>query len=143
MGQGYHGKASRLMLIVERHGLPVIVESFSATGHEMAHVETIISKAHVLRPKYIGGDKAYSSPKMTRLIWQKYHVHLVAPDKRHYVHKVADQRRLRRNKRRWKIERCFSWFKNFRRLQLRWEYYYENFQGFVHLAAIQILLRVF
>jgi transposase len=37
--------------------------------------------------------------------------------------------------------RLFAWLFNFRRLAIRYEYQPENFQGFVHLAAVIILLR--
>jgi transposase len=42
---------------------------------------------------------------------------------------------------RWKVERCFSWFNGFRRLNLRWEYYSRIHLAFLHLAAALICLR--
>ncbi|MCA9416829.1 MAG: transposase [Candidatus Omnitrophica bacterium] len=48
---------------------------------------------------------------------------------------------LRRYKRRWKVERLFAWLHNFRRLVVRYEYHSQNFQAFVHLGCIMILLR--
>ena len=42
---------------------------------------------------------------------------------------TQDGRRLRRYKRRFKVERFFSWIDNFRRLVVRWEYYAENYLG--------------
>ena len=50
-------------------------------------------------------------------------------------------RKLRRYKRRWKIERLFAWLGNFRRLVVRYERRVENFLGFVHLGCIIILLK--
>jgi transposase len=50
---------------------------------------------------------------------------------------------LRRYKRRWKVERLFAWLHNFRRLVIRYEYYPENFLGFVHLGCTLILLRMY
>ena len=47
----------------------------------------------------------------------------------------------RRYKRRWKMERLFAWLQNFRRLVTRYERHAENFQGFVHLGCMVILLR--
>jgi len=35
----------------------------------------------------------------------------------------------------------FAWLSNFRRLVVRWEYHAQNFQGFVHLGCLVILLR--
>jgi hypothetical protein len=42
---------------------------------------------------------------------------------------TQDLRRLRRYRRRWKIERLFAWLQNFRRLVVRYERYAENFLG--------------
>lgn len=38
---------------------------------------------------------------------------------------------------------CAAWLQWQRRLLVRWEYYAENFLGFVQLATIGILLRQF
>jgi len=46
-----------------------------------------------------------------------------------------DGRRLRRYERRWLVERFFAWIQWQRRLLVRWEYYAENFLGFVQLAS--------
>jgi transposase len=54
---------------------------------------------------------------------------------------TQDGRVLRRYRRRWMVERLFSWIQNFRRLVVRYEYHAENFLGFVHLGCILILLR--
>ena len=57
--------------------------------------------------------------------------------------KSQDARKLRRYRKRWKVERLFAWMHNFRRLVTRWEYHIENFLGFVHLACLYLLLRAF
>jgi transposase len=54
---------------------------------------------------------------------------------------MQDGRKLRRFKRRWKIERLFAWLHNSRRIAVRYEYHSDNYLGFVHLACIVILLR--
>ena len=41
-----------------------------------------------------------------------------------------DGRRLRRLRRRWVVEQIFGWLKQFRRLNVRWEYYSAIFHGF-------------
>jgi transposase len=59
-------------------------------------------------------------------------VQLIAPHKFVRVATVTqDGRRLRRYRRRWKIERLFAWLHNFGRIVIRWEYYPENFLGMV------------
>jgi transposase len=54
---------------------------------------------------------------------------------------TQDRRRLKRYRRRWKIERLFAWLQNFRRLIVRYERHAENFLGMLQLASSLILLR--
>lgn len=55
--------------------------------------------------------------------------------------KLQDGRKLRRYRRRWKIERTFAWLQNYRRLVVRYERKPELFQAFVHVACILITLK--
>lgn len=57
--------------------------------------------------------------------------------------KTQDGRKLRRYKRRWKVERFFNLLYHFRRTVVRCEFYAANFLAFVQLASIIILLRQF
>ncbi len=68
---------------------------------------------------------------------------VIAPHRqgRRPENRTQDGRRLRRFRRRWKVERLFAWLYNFRRLVVRWEYHAENFLGFLHLGCALILLR--
>ena len=71
-------------------------------------------------------------------------IELIAPHKRNREKpKTQDGRKLRRYKRRWKVERLFAWLHNFRRLPIRYEYHAENFLGMVQLGCVIILLRLF
>jgi transposase len=73
---------------------------------------------------------------------KKLGIELIAPHKANRKRaKRQDGRKLRRYKRRWKIERLFAWLQNFRRIVVRYEYYADNYLGFVQLACIIILLR--
>jgi len=72
------------------------------------------------------------------------HIKLIAPHKINRKRpKTQDGRELRRYCRRWKIERLFAWIQNFRRCNTRYDYYDDNFLGFVKLACIMILIRNF
>src|SRR5215469_11366693 len=51
--------------------------------------------------------------------------------------------RLSRYMRRWLVERFFAWIQWQRRILVRWEYYAQNFLGFVQLACLVILFRRF
>ncbi len=67
---------------------------------------------------------------------------MIAPHRRNRKKKTTqDGRKLRRYKRRWKIERLFAWLSNFRRQVVRYEQRAENYLGFVQLGCMIILLR--
>jgi transposase len=69
---------------------------------------------------------------------------MIAPHRRNRKKpRTQDSRKLRRYKRRWRIERLFAWLGNFRRLVVRYERRVENYLGFVRLGCIVILLKVF
>ena len=84
--------------------------------------------------------KAISDPEELR----QEGIEMISPHRQNRVKpKTQDGRRLRRYERRWLVERFFAWLQWQRRLLVRWEYYVENFLGFVQLATIGILLRQF
>lgn len=94
-------------------------------------------------PERIIGDKAYDSDGLDEQLRHDYGIEMIAPNKSNRIVKTQDGRPLRRYKRRWKVERCFAWLTQFRRIPVRYEYYIENFLGFLHLACIKVLLRCF
>ena len=51
---------------------------------------------------------------------------LIAPNKKNTHHHKTDERKLRRYKRRWKVERLLAWIKRWRRIHTRWEHKAEN-----------------
>ncbi|HSQ84131.1 MAG TPA: transposase [Desulfobacterales bacterium] len=57
--------------------------------------------------------------------------------------KLQDGRRLRRYRKRWKIERTISWLSNYRRLVVRYERMITVYQAFFHIACILITLKQF
>ena len=66
------------------------------------------------------GDKAYDSDKLDQKLKDEYGIEMIAPNRRNRG-KTQDRRKLRRYKKRWKVERLFAWMHNFRRLVTRWE----------------------
>jgi transposase len=85
-------------------------------------------------------DKAYDSDALDQRLAAEYAIELIAPNRRRRS-QTQDGRRLRRYRRRWKVQRLFAWMHNSRRLVTRWEYHIENFLGFVQLACLHLLLR--
>ena len=95
------------------------------------------------KPTPLIADRAYDSDKLrTNLSAKGWD--LVCPHRRGRVRpNTQDGRKLRRYRRRWKIERTISWISGFRRLVVRHEHYSFIYQGFIHLACILICLRRF
>ncbi len=130
------------MAVADGFGLPLAVYTTSASPHEVKLVEqTVCERFTDERPKLMIDDKAYDSDPLDAEL-AKRGIDLIAPHKANRRKaKTQDGRKLRRYKRRWKIERLFAWLQNFRRIVVRYEYHADNYLGFVHLACIVILLR--
>jgi len=95
-------------------------------------------------PDRLIGDKAYDSDHLDQQLLEERNIELIAPHKRNRKKQhTQDGRRLRRYRRRWKVERLFAWLQNFRRLVVRYEYHVENFLALVQLGCSIILLRLF
>jgi transposase len=92
-------------------------------------------------PVILIGDKAYDSDPLDASLRDRG-VDMVAPHKKNRKKPATQEgRRLRRYKRRFKVERFFSWLEDFRRLVVRWEYHAANYLGFLHLACIRMLMK--
>jgi len=92
------------------------------------------------KPECLIRDRVYDSDRLDEEL-KKEKVEMIAPHRK--KRKTQDCRRLRRYERRWIVERFFAWLQWQRRLLIRWEYYADNFFGFVQLACIGILLKQF
>jgi transposase len=130
------------MAMVDSNGLPVAIDLESASPHESRLLESLLRQSFLRRgdrPRFIIGDKAYDADALdVRLA--KRGITLISPN-REGRKKTQDGRRLRRYRRRWKVERFFAWIFNFRKLVVRYEVHACNFFGFLHLACAIILLR--
>jgi len=105
---------------------------------------TIDSSFTQYAPDKLIGDKAYDSDKLDQQLSEERGIELISPHRKgRKKPRTQDGRKLRRYKRRWKVERLFAWLQNFRRLVVRYEYHAENFLGMVLLGCIKILLRFF
>jgi transposase len=129
------------MAVADRSGLPVAVCIESASPHEVKLVEsTLVEMVVPEAPQNLIGDAAYDSDKLDAKL-KPYGIEVISPQRSNRKNKTQDGRRLRRCRRRWKIERLFAWLQNFRRLVVRYERYAENFLGMLHLGCCLILLR--
>ncbi len=144
MGATKRGKGSKIMAVADRAGLPVAVLVAAASPHEVTLVHDTLAARFVRQlPGRLIGDKAYDSDPLDARLRQDG-IELIAPHKANRTKPpTQDGRSLRRYRQRWKIERLFSWFNNFRRLNVRYEYHLGNFLGFLQLACTLILLKTY
>ncbi|MGH9879135.1 MAG: IS5 family transposase [Nitrososphaerales archaeon] len=139
-GATRRGKGTKVMAVADGNGLPVAINIASASPHEVTLAEATVSKCFVPdKPERLIGDKAYDSDPLDFRMAAEYGIEMIAPHKLGWRkrQKTQDGRSLRR----WKVERLFAWLQNFRRILVRYDYYAENFLGFVKLGCMFILLR--
>ena len=130
------------MAIVEEHGYPIALHIESASPGEATLVEKTVEAKFIdqLPPRLIG-DKAYDSDGLDKKMAEKYRLEMIAPNRRNRC-KTQDGRQLRRYKRRWKVERFFSWLQSYRHITVRYDYYAGNYFSMIQLACIMIYLHL-
>ena len=130
------------MAVADRSGLPIAVGIESGPRHEQKLVVATLQRSFLKKelPKILIGDRAYDSDPLDREL-AAMGVEMISPPHPRRRSKLPDGRKLRRYKRRWKVERLFAWIFRSRRLVTRYEEKAENFLGLVQLACAQILWR--
>lgn len=124
----------------------------SASPHEVTLIETTLANVRVPRqgpgrpknkPKRLVYDLAGDSDPLRDRLAERG-IELICPHRENRTKpKRQDGRKLRRYRRRWKVERTFSWLGNFRRLLVRHDRHIRIYSAFFHLACIIITLRQF
>jgi transposase len=144
VGKTKRGKGTKWMVVVDGQGVPLGVRLVEASPAEVTLVEyTLRSVPPRLRPKILRliADKGYDSDSL-RTHLRNRGIDLICPHRKRRKKKpTQDGRKLRRYRRRWKMERTFAWLGNFRRLVVRYEHNLTIYQAFFHLACIIITLR--
>lgn len=144
------GKGTKCVLVVDGKGLPLGVQLASAKPSEHKLAESTLAQVRVprpgrgrprMKPLRVVADRGYDSDPMRQRL-KKRGIDLIVPYRRNSVlRRYDDGRKLRRYRRRWKVERAIAWLQNFRRVQVRYDRIFTVYQGFVHLACLMIVLR--
>ena len=128
MGKTKRGKGTKLVVaLADASGLPISVCAASASPHEVTLVGEVLAAGFLEeRPERLIGERAYDSDPLDAGLAEEG-IEMIAPHRRNRKKpKTQDGRKLRRYKRRWKIERLFAWLHNFRRLVVRYERRVQN-----------------
>ena len=144
IGPTKRGKGMKIMAIVDRHGLPLSVSTHAANHHEVRLVQLCFDFYMIeAKPENLIGDRAYDSDPLDEEL-RKNGIEMIAPHRSNRSKPpTQDRRRLSRYMRGWLVERFFAWIQWQRRILVRWEYYAQNFLGFVQFACLVVLFRRF
>lgn len=147
IGKTKVGKGSKVMLVVDGHGLPIGLHLDSAQPHEITLADQTLKTIRVpqkrgrprTRPHALAADKAYDS-RTFRTELHKRGIKVAIP--------IFERRKRKKPKRgrpvkagelyksRWKVERSFAWMDNCRRLVVRWERSLDTYKAFCLVALI-------
>jgi len=149
VGKTNRGKGSKWMVVVDGSGVPLGGGIESATPAEVTLLEDVLDTIRVPRagggrpkkkPKRLIADKAYFSAPLRDRLAEKG-IELIVPPKKNRKPVTKDGRKLRRYRKRWKVERTFAWLGSFRRLVVRYDRSVTIYSAFFHLAIIILVLR--
>ena len=132
------------MLLIDGEGLPLGVDTESANAAEVNLIERLLDRRTMQRPpaRLIYDKAGDSDPLRERLAARG--IDLISPHRRNRKRRpTQDGRKLRRYRRRYKVERTIAWLQSFRRLVTRYEYHAHLFKGFVQLACLFTILQRF
>jgi hypothetical protein len=123
VGNTKRGEGTKIMAIADAFGAPVACDIESASPHEIKLVEATIKSRFISKsPQRMIGEKDYNGDPLDERLLQEHGTELIAPHKANLKKpRTQDGRPLRRNRRRWKVERLFAWLHNFRRLVVRYD----------------------
>ena len=150
VGKTCRGKGTKCMVVVDGNGIPIGAQLASAQLAECRLAESTIAQVKVPRkgrgrprshPNRVIADRGYDSDAL-RMWFHKRHTELIVPYRKNVRNRrFEDKRKLRRYRKRWKIERTNAWLQNFRRIQVRFDRILTLFQGLFHCACLIIALR--
>ena len=140
------------MVVVDGQGIPLGSTLTSASPAEVTLAEETLNRVSVprkgrgrpkKRPQRLIADRAYDSDPLRKRL-KAIKIDLIVPHRKNRKKpKTQDGRKLRRYRKRWKVERTIAWLGNFRRLIVRHERHIRMYRAFFHLACIMIVLNRF
>ena len=148
---GYKGKGSLLHLVVDKEGKPLWITTTSAKGNEREQALILLDHLNIIRGNntkrmtICEADKGYDASHLRQSMLNKGYLPLIGYRKNNKqrvgTSEIATFFGITR--RRWVVERSFSWLKRkCRRLMLRWERKSEIWDAFAKLGLIYMWLEV-
>ena len=146
LGRSRGGFGSKIHLMCDAKGLPMVVTVTAGQRHEATQFEAVMGRVRVpgrvgrprTRPKKVAGDKGYSSRRIRRSNRRRGIVSVIPTKTNEKRIRGFDKASYRRRN---VVERCIGWLKESRRLATRFEKLAENFEAMVKLAMLERLLK--
>jgi transposase len=147
VGKTKVGKGSKVMVVADGHGLPIGLHVDSARPHESQLAEATLATVRVprrrgrprTRPQELVADKAYDSREFRRYLRRRGIKPTIPTFARRPRQRPKRGRPIRTGpnyRQRWKVERCFGWMDNDRRLVVRYERSVDHYKAFCLIAII-------
>jgi transposase len=147
IGKTKIGKGSKVMVVADGHGLPIGLYVASAQPHESQLADATLATIRVpqkhgrprTRPKELVADRAYDSRDFRRRLRRRGIKPTIPTFERRRRRRPQRGRPIRTGagyRQRWKVERCFAWMDNCRRLVVRYERGVEHYRAFCLMAII-------
>jgi transposase len=135
------------MIVADGHGLPIGLYVASARPHESTLAEPTLATVQVpqrrgrprTRPQELVADKGYDSQAFRQQLRRRGIKPTIPTFERRHRQRPKRGRPLRVGpsyRQRWKVERCFGWMDNCRRLVVRYERRIEHYRAFCVVAII-------
>ena len=135
------------MVVTDGQGLPIGLHVASARPHESRLAEPTLATIRVprwrgrprTRPQELVADKAYDSQAFRRYLRRRGIKPTIPPFARRHRPRPKRGRPIRTGpnyRHRWKVERCFGWMDNYRRLVVRYERSVDHYKAFCLIAIM-------
>jgi transposase len=147
VGKTKVGKGSKVMVVADGQDLPIGLHVASARPHQSQLAEAALATVRVPRArgrprtrlKGLVADKAYDSQAFRRALRRRGIKPTIPTFARRSSKRAKRGRPIRTGPsycQRWKVERCFGWMDNYRRLVVRYERAVEHDKTFCLIAII-------
>ena len=135
------------MVVTEGNGLPIGLYGTAANPHEVTLAEATLQNVYVpqkrgrpkTRPQELVADRAYDSRALRHALRRRGIKPTIPTCERRARSTPRRGRPIRVGAsytQRWKVERCFAWMDNCRRLVVRYERHLHIYYAFCLLAII-------
>lgn len=134
-------KGNKISVIVNEKGVPISIHLSTANRHDSSLIENVLdnSAIQIIRSRLIG-DKGYINGKVKRKLRRNDNISIVTPyrNNQNNINTTFEKNLLRK---RHIVENYFSWLKQFRRIQQRYDKLKDTYLNFVYFGTIIITVN--